>query len=344
MPVVADVGSAVDHFFVSLDHRISPVGLAGVLLALALLLVYGVLWLVSRYRRPDLASVLEPYRLTSGTGELVGGPQPVLTVPLLRRAAAKLQAPLSDTRMGRWFDTMLERAGSSLRVGELFTIWVIGGLILLALGALLAGLVGFLVVLILVIVVPLATLQGFVDHRSSLFGSQLPDVLKLTASSLRAGFSLLQGLDSVTRQVREPSKSELQRVLAEARLGRPVDDALEAAAARIRNRDFTESVIAVRIQQETGGNLAALFDTLAETMVQRVRMRREVRSLTAEGRLSAYILGALPLLLGVFIFFVNRSYEMVLFHTFAGKVMVVGALLLQIVGFYWMYRTVKIEV
>jgi tight adherence protein B len=207
----------------------------------------------------------------------------------------------------------------------------------------LAGLVGLLIVLVLALVIPVGALQAMVDRRAKLFAAQLPDVLKLTSSSLRAGFSLLQGLESVTKQIRDPSKTELQRVLAEARLGRPLEDALEAAAERIHNRDFTESVLAVRIQQESGGNLAVLFDTLAETMVQRVRMRREVRTLTAEGRLSAYILGIMPLALAVFIFVVNRPYMMVLFHTTAGKVMLVGGLVLEIVGFYWMFRTVKID-
>jgi tight adherence protein B len=204
--------------------------------------------------------------------------------------------------------------------------------------------VGLTLVLVLVLVVPPAALQTFVDRRSRLFATQLPDVLKLTASSLRAGFSLVQGLDSVTRQVREPSRGELQRVLAEARLGRPVDEALEDAAGRIQNRDFTESVVAVRIQQETGGNLAALFDTLAETMVQRLQMRREVRTLTAEGRLSAYVLGLMPLAMGIFIFTADRSYELVLFHSTGGKFMLVGGLVLMVLGFYWMYRIVKIEV
>ena len=207
----------------------------------------------------------------------------------------------------------------------------------------LAGLLGVLIVLLLLFLVPPAALQGAVDHRARLFATQLPDVLKLTASSLRAGFSLLQGLEAVTKQLREPSAGELQRVLTEARLGRPVDEALEAAAARIRNRDFSESVAAVRIQQEAGGNLASLFDTLADTMVQRLRLRREVRTLTAEGRLSAYILGFLPIILGVFIFTINRPYMQVLFTTVAGKAMLLGSLLLQIVGFYWMYRIVNIE-
>lgn len=341
--LVASLGPRIAHFFSSLDHRITPVGLAALLLAVVTLLVYLVLWAMSRYGRPSLASVLEPYRMVAGGTEAAVGASPVITVPLLQRLAARVQAPLGVTRLGHWLDTTLERAGSPLRIGELITIWAMGGLIFLALGWLLAGLVGLVIVLVLVLGVPLATLQIFVERRSRLFASQLPDVLKLTASSLRAGFSLVQGLDSVTRQVREPSRGELQRVLAEARLGRPVDEALEGAAARIGNRDFTESVVAVRIQQETGGNLAGLFDTLADTMVQRLQMRREVRTLTAEGRLSAYILGVMPLLLGIFIFVVNRPYELVLFHSAGGKIMLVVGLVLLVAGFYWMYRVVKIE-
>lgn len=112
---------------------------------------------------------------------------------------------------------------------------------------------------------------------------------------------------------------------------------------RIGNRDFSESVAAVRIQQEAGGNLASLFDTLAATMVQRLRLRREVRALTAEARLSAYILGAMPLLLGVFFFVVNRPYMLELLQSAVGKALLLGGLVLQVVGFFWMYRTVKIE-
>lgn len=335
-------GSGFVHFFTSLGARISPIGILAICLALVAVAGYAVLWTVSRRRRPSLAAILEPYQLTSGTDESAG-PAPTLTVPILTGPADRVQAALTETRLGKWLSFMLESAGSRLKVGEFLTIWAIGTAIFLALGFLLAGFVGLLIVLVLAIAVPLAGLQVAVDKRARTFTAQLPDVLKLTASSLRAGFSLIQGLESVARQVRDPTRQELQRVLAEARLGRPIDEAMEAAAARIRNRDFTESVVAIRIQQETGGNLAALFDTLAETMVQRLRMRREVRALTAEGRLTAYILGVLPFALGVFIFFVNRSYMLVLFHTTAGKVMLIGGLVLALFGFFWMYRTVKIE-
>jgi tight adherence protein B len=333
---VASFADAIWGFFGSLDHKISPVPTAAIAVAVAAVLAYGVLKVVGRFRRPSLAAVLEPYRMTAVAGQAVPGPPPLITLPWLQRFAARLQALLGLTRLGRGLDNMLERTGSRLRVGELITIWAMAGVIFLALGSLLASLVGFVLVAILVIVFPLAVLQTFVDRRSRLFESQLPDVLKLTASSLRAGFSLMQGLDSVARQVLEPSRGELQRVLAEARLGRPVDEALEAASA--------ESVVALRIQQETGGNLASLFDTLAETMIQRLHMRRHVRSLTAEGRLSAYILGIMPAALGVFIFVVDRPYELVLFHSTPGKFLLVGGLVLVVVGFLWMYKIVKIEV
>jgi tight adherence protein B len=294
--------------------------------------------------RADLSAILAPYRLMPLDGEgNANDSWTLLTLPALKKLSVTLESLISDTRPGRWLNTMLERSAARTRLGELLVIWLIAGLALVLLAWVLAGVLGILVVLVLLFIVPPAALQVAIDRRARLFATQLPDVLKLTASSLRAGFSLTQGLEAVTRQLQEPSAGELQRVLAEARLGRPIEEALEGAANRIRNRDFSESVAAVRIQQEAGGNLASLFDTLADTMLQRVRLRREVRMLTAEGRLSAYILGCLPLLLGIFIFTVDRSYMQVLFQAPVGKIMLLGGLLLQIVGFYWMYRTVTIE-
>ncbi|GEM_PF-1422191 len=301
-------------------------------------------WWGGRHRS-DLVSVLAPYRLVPGGPRalLPGLRGELITLSWLRKLSSALEDQAGRAGFGQRVAARLERAGVRAGVGEALSIWLLGGLVLVGLGFVLAGWAGSLALVVLALVAPPAVLQGAADHRARQFASQLPDVLKLTASSLRAGFSLLQGLDAVSRQLREPSATELQRALAEARLGRPVEDALEAAAGRVRNQDFSESVAAVRIQQEAGGNLAALFDTLAETMVQRLRLRREVRTLTAEGRLSAYVLGAMPLLLGLFIFAVNRAYMLELLHSFAGKAMLLAGLVLQVVGFYWMYRIVKIE-
>ncbi|MGH9104417.1 MAG: type II secretion system F family protein [Acidimicrobiales bacterium] len=301
-------------------------------------------WRSSRRSRADLASLLEPYRFAPrAVAPFPGGTLSLLTIPVLKRLSASLELLASRAGLSERLAAIMGRAGVRARLGELLTVWLLAGTAFLALGWALAGLIGAVVVLVILVFAPLAALQGAADHRARAFESQLPNVLKLTASSLRAGFSLLQGLEAVTRQLREPSAGELQRVLSEARLGRPVEDALEDAAARIGNRDFTESVAAVRIQQEAGGNLASLFDTLAATMVERLRLRREIRTLTAEGRLSAYILGALPLVLGTFIFVVNRAYMLELLHSFPGKMALLSGLALQILGLVWMYRIVKIE-
>jgi tight adherence protein B len=299
---------------------------------------------IRSHRRADLTEILAPYHLMPLEGERSADDAwTLLTLPSLKRLSVHVEDLMAESRAGRWLNNMLERSGARTRLGELVVIWLIAGLTLMVLAWVLAGLLGIFIMVILLFLLPPAALQGAVDRRAKLFASQLPDVLKLTASSLRAGFSLLQGLEAVTKQLREPSSGEFRRVLMEARLGRPIEEALEAAAARIRNRDFSESVAAVRIQQEAGGNLAGLFDTLAETMVQRLRLRREVRTLTAEGRLSAYILGCLPIVLGIFIFAINRAYMQVLFQTTVGKALLIGSLLLQVVGFYWMYRVVNIE-
>src|SRR5207248_1577125 len=159
----------------------------------------------------------------------------------------------------------------------------------------------------------------------------------------RAGYSLLQGVEAVAQEIDEPMGGELRRVLAEARLGRLLEDSLEDMAERLNSRDFAWAVMAIRIQREVGGNLAELLSTVGETMIARERLRREVRSLTAEGRISAIILGILPIALGGVMYAVNPEYIQVLFKHTSGHIMLAGAGLLALVGFYWMKKTIETE-
>lgn len=292
-----------------------------------------------------LSALLAPYRVAPPVpgAKAEDANWALLTAPKLRGLAIALENLAGKAGVAPRLDNALARAGARLRSGEAMVLWLLSTLLLLAFGWVVAGPIGSALVALIAVAAPLLALQATAEHRSKLFAAQLPDVLKLTASSLRAGFSLLQGLEAVTKQLQEPSAGEFQRVITEARLGRPIEEALGAAAARIDNPDFSESVAAVRIQQEAGGNLASLFETLAETMLQRVQLRREVRTLTAEARLSAYVLAALPMLIAGFLFATSRQYVLVLFDTRAGKVALLGALALQLLGFLWMYRTVKIE-
>src|SRR5205807_1306107 len=199
-------------------------------------------------------------------------------------------------------------------------------------------------VLIVVGLLPIATLQFLAGQRRRKFQSQLPDMLQLMAGSLRAGYSLMQGVEAVAQEVQDPMGHELRRVLAEARLGRVLEDSLEDMAERLGSRDFAWAVMAIRIQREVGGNLAELLSTVAETMIARERLRREVRALTAEGRISAIILGLLPVGLAVVMYGMNRDYINVLLHDSFGQVLAIGAILLAGVGFYWMKKTIEIDI
>jgi tight adherence protein B len=154
----------------------------------------------------------------------------------------------------------------------------------------------------------IAWLDRRVSKRRRAFEEQLPATLTMIASSLRSGHTLLRAIELHVEEGREPMASEFERVLAETRLGMSLLDSLEALAARIEVRDLEYVVHAVRIQQTTGGKLADLLFTLADFMRAREEVRREVRVLTAEGRLSAYVLIGLPFLLAFYIRATNPDY------------------------------------
>ena len=196
----------------------------------------------------------------------------------------------------------------------------------------------------IVAAVPVVVVRTLRTRRLKTFEAQLPDTLNLLSGSLRAGYSFLQGLEAVVQETSDPIARELRRVLAEARLGRPLEEALGDVAVRMESKDFDWSVLAIRIQREVGGNLAELLQTVAETMVQRSRLRGEVKALTAEGRISGIIMGLLPVGLGLFMFTASPGYINDLFSSVTGWAMVVGSAVMAAVGFAWIQKIIKIEV
>jgi tight adherence protein B len=181
------------------------------------------------------------------------------------------------------------------------------------------------------------------DRRTTLFNDQLPDALQLVIGSLKAGFSLPQALDSLVREAPEPVAAEIGRATSEHRLGADVSDALERVAVRARSEDLAWAVMAVRIQREVGGNLAEVLQTTVDTMRERARLRRHVRALSAEGRISAWILIGLPIALGGFMFLFRADYLAPLFTERLGQVLVLGGSLLFVVGIFWMTRVIRVE-
>jgi Flp pilus assembly protein TadB len=181
-------------------------------------------------------------------------------------------------------------------------------------------------------------------RRRAAFSDQLPDLLQLIASTLQAGFSLPQALDAVVREENQPAAGEFSRALAEARIGADLDTALEAIANRMDSDDLRWTVMAIRIQQGVGGNLAEVLLTIAETIRERAYLRRQVRALSAEGRLSAYILVALPLVVATWLFVSSATYMRPLYTTVMGEFMLVLAVILLLVGTFWMRRVIKVEI
>lgn len=183
-----------------------------------------------------------------------------------------------------------------------------------------------------------------ISRRRRAFADQLPDVLQLIAGSLQSGFSLAQALDSVVRDDTQPAAGEFSRALAESRIGVELEDTLERVAYRMASDDLRWVVMAIRIQREVGGNLAEILLTTVGTMRERAQLRRHVRALSAEGRLSAYILLVLPFALGGFILWQNPDYMRPLYTTTVGIVMIVGSAVFMALGAFWMRQLVKVEV
>jgi len=252
----------------------------------------------------------------------------------------------ADARgMSERLDMELEAAGVGLRSGE-FVVASVGAAIVGALlgAAILQNLIIALAIGVVAAAGPTFALRVALSRRSEKLREQLPDVLTIMASSLRAGHSFLQSLDTVAKEIAQPAAAEFQRVVAEIRLGRGAEDAMESMAERVGSADFKWAVLAVNIQREVGGNLAEILDNVADTLRERAMIRRQIRVLTSEGRLSAWVLAVLPVAIALYMFAVNPEYIERLFTTTIGIVMLITAACLLTVGIFWMRKIVDIDV
>ncbi|HEV7863160.1 MAG TPA: type II secretion system F family protein [Acidimicrobiia bacterium] len=313
--------------------------LAAGLLAVALLLIFG--------RKEDtLDSRISFYGGTAPVLEDAAAEGKTLIGSSIVRQAVGLTSKLAGRgELLVKVERLLEQANLPLRPAEalffygagvtLFGLLAVMGAPSIAVGLIFA---------VIVAVLPVLVVRQLRKRRLKHFEAQLPDTLNLLSGSLRAGYSFLQGLEAVVQETSDPMARELRRVLAEARLGRPLDEALADVAVRMESTDFDWSVLAIRIQREVGGNLAELLQTVAETMVQRSRLRGEVKALTAEGRISGVIMGLLPIGLGLFMFTASPGYINDLFSSVMGWAMVIGSAVMGGVGFLWIQKIIKIEV
>jgi tight adherence protein B len=318
-------------------------GLAAV--GLGILLLVGTLMVMATARPgpTTLEGRIAAYASDASTGSPVNGAGG-LNLDQAKNAAASMLK--RNKGLEARIEHRLEAAGSHLKSSEWLlmhsAITILAGM----LGLLLTG-GSFVLTLLFVaggVVVPWLWLGRKKRKRIKAFNAGLADTLQLMAGSLTAGMSLAQSIDTVVKEGTEPIAGEFQRALIETRLGVSLVDALEGIAARTGSKDFAWVVMAIKIQRDVGGNLAELLTTVAGTLRERDYLRRQVHTLSAEGRLSAYILGGLPPAMAVYMLLVRGDYIRPLYTDPRGWLMIAAAVTLLGVAGWLMSRIVKVEV
>lgn len=278
-------------------------------------------------------------------GELAEGKEPFLQrIPLLKKFSQAAEEEVKKRGLLSGISSTLEQANVPLSPGEailaMFGLASVGGAFVGVLNGLVVGAITFGILLLFFVF--LINFAGGREKKK--FEDQLPDTLTLLSTSLRAGYSLLQAAEAVASEAPNPTAREFGRAIAEARLGVSVSDAFDGIVERSRSKDFEWAVMAIEIQREVGGNLAEVLQTVADTMRARNRLKGEIRALTAEGRISALVLGALPVILFAFLWTTNRDYLEPLLTTTFGQFAIGAGVLLMIAGTFWLKKIVDIEI
>lgn len=262
----------------------------------------------------------------------------------LRSILAWTDHAFANVKQFRALQQLLTRADLPLLASELVYLCA-GAAILVAIVAAVASAPWVLVVFLTLLggSAPLFWVGAKARARMKLFDNQLPDLLITIAASLKAGHSFRHAIQAVVDEGAEPTARELQRVLTETRLGRPMDDALAEMGERIGSKNLSFVLNAVTIQRQIGGTLAGLFDMVAETVRQRQQFTRKIRSLTAMGRMSAYVLAGLPVGVALLISVISPSYMQPLWHTTTGHALVAGALGMMAIGSLLLRKVVSFK-
>jgi len=322
-----------------MDALLSPVA-AAVGAALAVLLIFVGLSLA---RRSSDQVIEERLDLYSGRG---GAEEKEATPRKKRRSAMD---GLDEAMVRRGFAahmrTDLARADLKLRVPEFMAVTVLSAVLFLLLGRLLfgspllamvAGVIGFFV--------PRFYLGMRKGKRLNAFNDQLGDTITLLANSLRSGYSIVQSMETVANQLPNPMAGEFHRVTQEIGLGLHYEQALNNMLRRMPSDDLDLMITAINIQGKVGGNLAEILDTIGHTIRERVRIKGEIRVLTAQQMISGYVLSFLPVGLGLVLYMINKSYMGNMFSDPCGWIMIGASVLMIVGGFLIIRKIVNIEV
>lgn len=262
---------------------------------------------------------------------------------LSNRAAALLERGLRARHDADVHVAVLERAGVATPLPDFVLAMFVGAAVVFAVTAIAVNLWLGVLAAVAVPLVARAVLGLKAGRRQRAFADQLDDSLQLLSGSLRAGHSLMQALGSVARDAEQPTAVEFSRIINEARVGRELSQALAETSARMGSQDFVWVTQAIAINREAGGNLAEVLDRVGQTIRERNQIRRQVLSLSAEGKLSAYVLIALPVGITTFLSLTNPSYLTKFTDSITGYALIASALLLLVVGSLWLRKVVTFK-
>lgn len=316
--------------------------LAVLITVLSFGLLVGLLFIRSRSNKEH--AMIERLNYFAGVQQAPREQAKLTPKAMLYRCIEFIANGLGRLQQGKRIELMMQQADWPIRGTEFEAILLLwGGLV---------GLVTFLVTLkgvmffvgVLVgIVMGFALLGMRIRRRRKKFTNQLGDMLTMVANALRAGFSFMQAFELISREMDAPMGREVQLVVNEVNLGNTLESALDNMQRRVASPDFELVVTAVLIQRQVGGDLASILDTISETIAERVRMRREVMALTAQGRASGWVVAIIPIALGIFLYVVNPAYIQPLLETDIGHMFIIGALILECIGMYIIQRIVDIR-
>jgi tight adherence protein B len=243
--------------------------------------------------------------------------------------------------LSRW----IEQAGVKTSVGVVLAAAAISALV----GGLLVGVAtqaiwGFALGAGVGLAMPFLVLRMKRRRRLLTFEEQFPEALDLISRALKAGHAFATGLKMVADEMPEPVGPEFRKTFDEQNFGLPLKDALENLCFRIPSLDVRFFATAVLIQRETGGNLSEILDNLAHVVRERFKILRQVRVYTAHGRLTGYVLLAMPAFLAVALMFINPDHMNLLFREKMGQQLLLAALVMQVIGYFWIQKVIKIEV
>jgi len=320
---------------------LSLMGAAG--LGLTLFLFFVILF--GRDDEDDPGRFAKRLQAYGRRGGPVGEKIPFLQrIPLLNRLGQAAEEEVRRRGLLSGVNSALEQANIPMSPGEaimaMFGLAAVIGVFAAIFNGPVAGLITFGALLL----IELFLIRFAGRREKKKFEKQLPDTLTLLSTSLRAGYSLLQATEAVASEAQNPTAREFGRAIAEARLGISVPDALQSIVDRTQSKDFEWAVMAIEIQREVGGNLAEVLQTVADTMRARNRLKGEIVALTAEGRISAVVLGALPFGMFLFLWSANREYLTPLLEATFGRIMIGAGLLLMAGGVFWLKKIVDIEI